>query len=691
MNKKRNRSYKDSSFTPNKRRKNTNNLYSNKQANNSAENETKLILKPQLRKKSKKLPLYKKAKETFMDIDDINSKTLKTINELHDDALKKFHKLQKSENMNYQTILDNILNIYDLDETINETFLYNLKKYYVNNKSEIDESDNISDRIANLFFKYIFTLPYEKRINLFNEYNYFKKDELFLEDDRKFFIIKPLEQVFKNFIEEILKISSTVKEVNNTKSSEDYLNDLKDIFKKYQFPNASYKIPVKYGNIELMYINLIIKFQSFLAFQTDDNLYQKTFIKYDIKIRFLALNYFCDYLKLKQYDIINILYIIFCLFSFFLYYDYDIQLIEKCLEIGMFSCSRFLFQKFDEKKEYLKKIKKYIKNEIDLDEVSENYFDKNSLKIEYKGKKIDININDCFFLQNDENFLDDLINGKIYNFDFLKRKQFPLTLDENLNKDFNAHIKCFLQSNLNNEYINNLKDIPIFDGIVLNDKIFEEIKSNTLWVKFPLSKVHGLSDRDTYTIFLNNEFDQYNEKKLCNIISSKTITCGHEYNNQILRLLLFINNYKITKTTPRNTDLYKTKEYNKVIGNLIDQGDIWEYIIFGQKISNIYIMGSIFILDTNNFDLNIKQFREKFEKNNKWYTLNHLKLKLKNAKENKKNFLIKHIKDFDTNDNDYWVQHDQFIIARNNSDIDFCKSQCISFGICGTHGFDMFC
>ena len=77
----------------------------------------------------------------------------------------------------------------------------------------------------------------------------------------------------------------------------------------------------------------------------------------------------------------------------------------------MFSCSRFLFQKFDEKKEYLKKIKKYIKNEIDLDEVSENYFDKNSLKIEYKEKKIDININDCFFLQNDENFLDDLING----------------------------------------------------------------------------------------------------------------------------------------------------------------------------------------------------------------------------------------------------------------------------------------
>ena len=373
-----------------------------------------------------------------------------------------------------------------------------------------------------------------------------------------------------------------------------------------------------------------------------------------------------------------------------MYYESDHQLIKDYLNLKMFACSRFLFQKFTEKKEYLKKIKQYIKNDIELDKVPENYFYTNLLKIEYNGKTIDININDCFFFENDSdnNFLCDLINGKTYNFEFLRRKKFPLTLDDNLNKDFNAHIKKFLQSNLNNEYINSLKEIPVSDEIVLDDKIINEIKDNTLWVKFPLSNVHGLSDRDTYTIFLNNEFGKNNDKKLSNIISSKTITCGHEYNNHILRLLLFINNYKITKTTPRNTDLYKKKEYNAYISSFIDQGDVWENIIFGQKINNIYTMGSIFILDTNKFDLTIKQFRDGFQKNNR--SVENLNKQLKNVKKNKNNSLIQHVKDFDSNDNDDWLNHTQFIIARNNSDMDYCNSQYISFGICGTHGFDIF-
>ena len=619
----------------------------------------------------------------------LNKKKLniKSINELHDEARKKFNELENIKNVNYKTILENVLNIYDLDENINEIFLKQLQKYYLDNKYIVDNSNNLSDTIAKLFFKFIFTLSHEKRIEIFKIYNYFQKNELFLETDKKYFIKEPLNKVFKNFITDILSISLTIKEENQIKSSQDYLKDLQNIFDKYQFPDASYKIPVKYGNDELMYINFIIKFQLFLTFQTGDNIYQNRFFNYDIKTRFLALNFFSDYLESNQYDKLNLLYIIFCLFSFFMYYDMDNQTLEPILNVNMFSCSRFMFQKFSEKKAYLKKIKQYIKSEIDFDNIPENYFDKNILKLEYEGKEFDINVNDCYFLENDKDFIFELINGKAYNFEFLKRKQFPLSFDDSLNKDFESHIKKCLQSKLTNEYIKCLKDIPNFDGIVFNDKIIDEIKSNTLWVKFPLSKVHGLSDRDTYTIFLNNNIDGINDKKSCNIISSKTITCGHEYDNHILRLILSINNFNIEKTTHRTKDVYKNKEYNKLFTKNFDQGDIWENIIFGEKINYIFIGGSLFILDTNNLNLSINQFKEGFQKNNRRCSIKDMKKKLKELKKNKNNTLIQHIKDFDTNDKDFWLKNEQFIIARTCSNFINCQS--IPFGSCGTRGFNI--
>ena len=100
---------------------------------------------------------------------ELNKKKLniKSISELHDEARKKFNELENIKNINYKTILENVLNIYDLDENINEIFLKQLQKYYLDNKYIVDNSNNLSDTIAKLFFKFIFTLSHEKRIEIF--------------------------------------------------------------------------------------------------------------------------------------------------------------------------------------------------------------------------------------------------------------------------------------------------------------------------------------------------------------------------------------------------------------------------------------------------------------------------------------------------------------------------------------------
>ena len=126
---------------------------------------------------------------------------------------------------------------------------------------------------------------------------------------------------------------------------------------------------------------------------------------------------------------------------------------------------------------------------------------------------------------------------------------------------------------------------------------------------------------------------------------------------------------------------------NDICLKYLDQGDIWEAIIFGEKITNIFIKGSLFILDSNNFNMKIKKFRELFNKNNRRESVKNLNGLIANLKKNEKNTLLKYINELT---NDSWMENSQFIIGRNNSSSIFESFQCIKFGICATHGFDLY-
>ena len=695
MKRKRDRKESQKYATPFKKKKNTEASCTIEKSNKSAEDKTKLRLnaKPNMNKNIFRNSCGGKTalKHSLKRIK-INNVNLKTIHELHQLALSKFNEFQIKEKANYQNLLNKVLTIYDIDETINEYFLAKLNDYYIEHKEEIDKSvDGRSNDLANLFFKYIFTLPFTKRKQIYKLFNYFGDNELFYENDKKYFYDKPIEEVFKNFIRDILNISLTINSDANKSSSKDYLEKLKNTYELYTFPESSYKIPVKFGTDELMYINLITKFQSFLCFEESDNFFQKVFFNYDIKQRFLAFNFFEDYFNFGKYDIKYLQYILFCLNCFFLYYDAELFVIEEYIKEAFFQCSRFLYQSWDEKKKKIKEIYMYIVNKIDIDNLTENYFEKNFLLIKYNNKEIKINVKDCFFLGNKDMYLKDLINGKSYNFEYLNKKEFPLFLDTSLNNDFDSFVKNFLQSKITTEYINSFDNFPGSEGPILNDAIINEIKRNSLWVKFPLKKVHGISDRDTYTIFLNNDINRDNISQFSIILSSKVITCGHEDINHILRLVLFLNNLENSKTTPRNNKLYKNVSFNKAIGNLTDQGDIWESIIFGEKITNIYIMGSLFILNSDNFNLKIEDFKEGFQKINKMNEIQNINKIIKKLKANKNNSLAKYIEQFSNNDNNNnWLKYEQYLVIRTSSNNNFFHPQSLPFGKCGTHGFDMF-
>ena len=204
MNMKRERTDKLQSATPVKKKKQSKDSYTIEKSNNSAENKSNLSLnlRPRMTKmlakdsKEKKSLNYKQNKEKAIDI------ALKTVEDLHREALDKFDKLKVKKTTNYKDILNQILNIYDLDENINEFFLKKLNDYYQKHKNIIDNDlgDESSDKIAALFLKFILTLSYTKRVPLLHKFNYFGDKELFFKEDKKYFYEEPLDVVFKNFI-----------------------------------------------------------------------------------------------------------------------------------------------------------------------------------------------------------------------------------------------------------------------------------------------------------------------------------------------------------------------------------------------------------------------------------------------------------------------------------------------------------
>ena len=693
MNQKRKREGSSSCFSSVKRQK-IKEDYSGKRACISAENKNKMKLSnsPEkdenlsLSKNILKISFKTSLKETI----GIN---LSTIEEIHKLAKIKFNEIKNDKELSYQKILDEVIHIYDLDEDINSFFLEKLNEYYRNKKNEIGEStDGESDSISKLFFNFIFSIKFEKRKKIFLDFQYFGKNEIFTEKDKKFFYNVSIDAIFRNFAKDLCELSDTIKSPKTEMSSEEYIAKLDEIFEKYPFPDFSFKIPIKFGNIELIYINLIVKLHSFFCplKENSNNCFQKQFNKYEITTKFLAFNFFQDYFNLKEYDIFSLQYIVFCLYTFFVYYEGHEYTIKPTIKEEIFACSRFLYQKFEEKKEYLKEIKEYIKDDIDFDKVDENYLNNNLLIIQYNGKEVKINANHCYILGNKKEYLNDLINGNAYNFEYLRTKKFPLFLDEALNKDFISYVKTFLKSNINKEYFNNLNEIESISEHFFTDKIIDEINNNSIWVKFPLNGVKGITERDTFTVFLNN-YIKKDKKEFSNVLSSKVITCGHENNNHVIRLLIHINNYKISKTTPRNKNLYKDLSFNDAVSLYNNQGDMWEHILFGIKISKIYLMGSLYFLDSKNFNLTINEFKKHFMENNRrFFELKPINDKIRTIKENENNTLSKYINEFTDEEfsKDEWLKDEQFIIARNNSETTYGNCQFIECGICGTHAFD---
>ena len=198
-----------------------------------------------------------------------------------------------------------------------------------------------------------------------------------------------------------------------------------------------------------------------------------------------------------------------------------------------------------------------------------------------------------------------------------------LFVDKNVYDEFKDNIKDMLTSKvinqLYNQFINYKKYENPYSG-KNKENFIQQTFDIILFMPIPFNNIAGYTYKNFGIIFLtskepskrNSLPNTYFLKKICNISFKKVVTI-HEIIGHYCPSLFHGNDPKYNLKTSDITLIdYIPKEKYEYDYSLFDGGERGESILFGNKIRNIFIKGALYILDNNNFDNNLDDFREKF-------------------------------------------------------------------------------
>lgn len=622
--------------------------------------------------KKKSILRQKRKRSNSSDKANLKLIQIHTIQELHENALKLFYE-KKYEG--FQGLEKNIISIYDLDENINYEYLTLLNSYYLDNKEAIDKDEKgLSDKIAKNFYTYIFTLNYDDRLKIYDIYQFFKHNEIF-ENDEKYFYKDKMKFVFRELINKLIQLENF---------DEPY-KSYNDIIAEYSIPETKNKnlIPAIFGNEEYRYTTYIIIIGSVInssKISHRDEGTKKELIKQYIKSLSLFKDYFS--LEIDKYDEEFIRYILFCIITVFTYSKTIITLKEKITN-NLRKCSLFLYESISKKKEKLKLIKDYIQNKnFDLDKINADTI----IEILYKTNTYTFKISDLYFCDcNDKwEILDTISENVKHTFSYYQRENRILD-DIYLENKYNEYFQKILASEINEEYIKQLKLMERYEYAFKEEKFIKEIKIK--YAMLPIEELSGITVKNFYTVYINNNLNNLEVEKMLLQLGAKLIVKLHEFVNHIYRVIMHVNNIKIPLDTPKK--IFKNDNMNdkRNLQSLKDGGDKYEVILFGNKLDKFYYSCIFFIFDEDNWHIkNISKFSESFQNNN----LLEKKVKILQEKLDnlsKKNDFIKSFQEKNkinlTKIKSIWLKQDQTI----NPKITLCTEdyQSINIGKCGTH------
>ena len=317
----------------------------------------------------------------------------------------------------------------------------------------------------------------------------------------------------------------------------------------------------------------------------------------------IFLSYFKNFFKVQSNlnDVDKVFYIIFRIDLLFFNHITDYSILKK---VG---CS--IEETFEEKFRKLQIIKKKIKENIDIIEIT----DKTVLTL--KENNLKFKPADYIFglYSEDEDLviLENIINKTNMSYNYYKMNRFNYFIDEKKMRAFISFINNILSSQVIREYFNKV----VFQNYEFPFKKNSEI-FNYLWNKVRFTDLDretwGITNREGYGIFINRD-KGINSNGLG--YGAYVITVVHEFLEHFIKYLINSNN-QIEAGTATPNESFIDEEDNLKSNQYYDGGDKFEVLLFGGKVDNLTIGGNHFIFNINNWSLHLNEFQDGFKKNN---------------------------------------------------------------------------
>ena len=265
----------------------------------------------------------------------------------------------------------------------------------------------------------------------------------------------------------------------------------------------------------------------------------------------------------------------------------------------------------------------------DLNSESIIYFKDREIKVSCNQINWNLDLFDFENLLKEDNFMLCFRYPKLSEINYLYINK---EMKENYEKLFEKIIK----SKIMKYHMNIDKNAQLFKYPFNNNLILTEIEKNCYLVPLPARNYFGLSDRNTFSIYLNSFISTSNFKNIIididNIIKSKLHEFKHMYrvymhvykpDIQLKTPDINLKKFNATDLTKNKADYFnKKREIIKYIYNSkevfvnenaeLDYGDILEISINGSKQNVFFLKNSLFCLSEQSWELSIKEFNEKY-------------------------------------------------------------------------------
>lgn len=269
-------------------------------------------------------------------------------------------------------------------------------------------------------------------------------------------------------------------------------------------------------------------------------------------------------------------------------------------------------------------IKDEIKENLDNIQITDNTV-LTLKKKKHKFKPIDYYIYP--FTSEKTDYIKNIKNKTWMTYDYCLKNKFNY-FENNMKKNaFLRFFKKILSSRVMKEYFSKLIISENYEFPLNNRKLV-----NFLWEKIIFTEIDtnwGMTNREGFGIFINRTKVKINGLEYGTCIN----TISHEFVTHSLRSLINSND-GIQAGTLTPIKSFINSNDNTSTKKLVDSGDKFEHLLFGNRVSILTIGGNHFIFNINNWDLSLKEFRAGFIKNNKVKSSTVLKNELQDLMEN---------------------------------------------------------